>query len=174
VRLARRSCAARRFLAELHRTVVTKVLPYSPEQLFELVGDVERYPEFVPWVTTMRVWNRNQPAAGVTGLDAEAGVRFAFLKEKFATRVRRDANMRAIEVSLLYGPFKRLRNVWKFEPDPAGTRIEFLIEYEFKSRLLDSLLAMNFQHAAERLIGCFEARARSLYEKPGSAHGARA
>lgn len=150
------------------------MLPYGSDQLFELVGEVERYPEFVPWVTTMRVWNRAQPEPGVTGLDAEAGVKFAFLKEKFATRVRRDANTRTIEVNLLYGPFKRLRNVWTFAPDSAGTRIEFLIEYEFKSRLLDSLLAMNFQHAAERLIGCFEARARSLYEKPGSAQGARA
>lgn len=158
----------------MHRTAVTRVLPYAPDQLFELVGDVERYPDFVPWVSTMRVWNKAAPEPGVTSLDAEAGVRFAFLKEKFATRVRRDAKARTIEVSLLYGPFKRLRNVWTFAPDPAGTRIDFLIEYEFKSRLLDTLLAMNFQHAADKLISCFEARAASLYEKPSGAQGARA
>lgn len=157
----------------MHRTDVTRVLPYTPEQLFELVGDVERYPDFVPWVSTMRVWNRATPQPGVTTLDAEAGVRFAFLKEKFATRVRRDADTRTIEVSLLYGPFKRLRNVWTFSLDPGGARIDFLIEYEFKSRLLDTLLAMNFQHAAERLIGCFEARAKSLYDQPSGAQGAR-
>lgn len=158
----------------MHRTTVTRVLPYAPDQLLELVGDVEHYPDFVPWVSTMRVWNRAAPAPGVTTLDAEAGVKFAFLKEKFATRVRRDANSRTIQVDLLYGPFKRLKNVWTFAPDPAGTRIDFLIEYEFKSRLLDTLLAMNFQHAAERLIGCFEARAERLYEEPSGAQGARA
>lgn len=157
----------------MHRTAVTRVLPYTPDQLFELVGDVDRYPEFVPWVTTMRAWNRAAPQPGLTTLDAEAGVRFAFLKEKFATRVRRDANARTIEVNLLYGPFKRLKNVWTFTADPAGTKIDFLIEYEFKSRLLDTLLAMNFQHAAERLIGCFEERAKVLYDQPSGAQGAR-
>ncbi len=155
----------------MHRTAVTRVLSYTPDQLFDLVGDVDRYPDFVPWVTTMRVWNRATPQPGVTTLDAEAGVRFAFLKEKFATRVRRDAAARTIEVNLLYGPFKRLRNTWTFTADPAGARIDFLIEYEFKSRLLDTLLAMNFQHAAERLIGCFEGRAKALYDQPSGAHG---
>jgi coenzyme Q-binding protein COQ10 len=157
----------------LHRTAVTRVLPYPPEQLFELVGDVERYPDFVPWVSAMRVWNRATPEPGITTLDAEAGVRFAFLREKFATRVRRDANARTIEVGLLYGPFRHLRNTWTFAPDPAGTRIDFLIEYAFKSRLLDTLLAMNFHTAADKLISCFEARAKALYDQPSGAQGAR-
>lgn len=158
----------------MHRTTVTRRLPYTPEQLFELVGDVEQYPKFVPWVSAMRVWNRTAPEPGVTSLDAEAGVKFAFLKEKFATRVRRDSNDHSIVVSLLYGPFRRLKNTWHFHPDPAGTRIEFCIEYEFKSRLLDHLLAVNLNTAAEKLIGCFEARAHALYDQPGSAQGARA
>jgi coenzyme Q-binding protein COQ10 len=149
-------------------------MPYSPEQLFQLVGDVEEYPKFVPWVSTMRVWNRTAPEPGVSSLDAEAGVKFAFLKERFATRVRRDSRDHSIEVSLLYGPFRRLKNTWHFHPDPEGARIEFCIEYEFKSRLLDHLLAVNLDHAASRLIGCFEARARTLYDQPGGAQGARA
>jgi coenzyme Q-binding protein COQ10 len=149
-------------------------MPFTPGQLLQLVGDVVAYPEFVPWVSAMRVWNRAEPEPGVTSLDAEAGVRFAFLKEKFATRVRRDVRDNSIEVSLLYGPFRRLKNTWHFHPDPAGTRIEFCIEYEFKSRLLDHLLAVNLNHAAERLIGCFEARAHALYNQPGNAQGVRA
>lgn len=149
-------------------------MPYAPEQLFELVGDVEQYPRFVPWVSTMRVWNRAAPEPGVTSLDAEAGVKFAFLKERFATRVRRDSRANSIDVSLLYGPFRRLRNTWRFHPDPAGTRIEFCIEYEFKSRLLDHLLAVNLNAAADKLIGCFETRAHALYDQPGSVQGARA
>ena len=151
----------------MHKTTVTRVLPYSPEQLFELVGDVERYPEFVPWVATMRVWNRAQPAAGVTGLDAEAGVKFAFLKEKFATRVRRDANRRTIEVSLLYGPFKRLSNGWRFIPEGEVTRVEFVIDFAFKAKLLDAMLAANIDKAANKLIACFEDRARQVYGEIG-------
>jgi len=147
----------------LRSTRVTRLLPFDPDDLFSLVADVEAYPEFVPWVSSLRVWNRTAPQDGVASLDAEARVGFAMVREVFATRVRIDAPRRVIEVSLLYGPFRRLRNRWEFLPTPEGTRIEFEIDFEFKSRLLDALLAANLQRAAEKLVGCFEARARSLY-----------
>lgn len=142
---------------------VQKVLPYGPDQLFTLVGDVDRYPEFVPWITGMRSWNRRSAGEGVDTLDAEATVGFSFLKERFSTRVRRDAASRTIQVSLISGPFKRLENRWRFHEDPAGTRVEFEIDFEFKSKVLAALLSANFHSAVDRLIGCFEARARSLY-----------
>ena len=142
---------------------VTRVLPYTPDQLFRLVGDVDHYPDFVPWLTSMRTWNPRVISEGVDMLDAEAGVGFSFLKERFATRVRRDSPARTIQVSLLSGPFRKLENRWRFHEDPAGTRIEFEIDFEFKSRLLAGLLSANFHHAVDRLIGCFEARARTLY-----------
>jgi coenzyme Q-binding protein COQ10 len=142
---------------------VTRVLPYTPDQLFRLVGDVDHYPDFVPWLTSMRTWNPRVISDGVDMLDAEAGVGFSFLKERFATRVRRDSPARTIQVSLLSGPFRKLENRWRFHEDPAGTRIEFEIDFEFKSRLLAGLLSANFHHAVDRLIGCFEARARTLY-----------
>jgi coenzyme Q-binding protein COQ10 len=150
------------------------VLPYSPDQLFALVGDVARYPEFVPWITSMRTWNARDEAPGVTALDAEAGVGFSFLRETFATRVRRDANAQRIDVSLLHGPFRKLANRWRFEANPAGTFLTFDIDFEFKSRLLDMMLAANFERAVNKLIGCFEARAAALYApikaaQPGSA-----
>ncbi len=148
---------------------VTKVLPYGPDQLFALVGDVERYPEFVPWITGMRTWNQRPAGAGVDMLDAEAAVGFSFLKERFSTRVRRDANSRTIQVGLISGPFKRLENRWRFHDDPAGTKIEFDIDFEFKSRLLAALLSANFHQAVDRLIGCFEARAEVLYGPPAAA-----
>ena len=145
------------------------MLPYTPEQLFALVGDVQAYPQFVPWLTKMRVWNQAQVAPGVTSLDAEAAVGFSMLKETFATRVVRDANAREVVVSLLYGPFKALRNRWTFAPHPAGTQVHFEIDFEFKSRLLDSLLAANMGRAVDKLIGCFEARAAALYGAPETA-----
>lgn len=134
------------------------MLPYSPDQLFRLVGDVARYPDFVPWITSMRTWN---PTA--RSVDAEAGVGFAFLRERFATRVTRDAERRQIDVSLLSGPFRRLENRWRFVAEGEGTRVLFDIDFQFRSRLLDALLAANFSHAVERLMGCFEAEARRLY-----------
>ena len=145
------------------RHTVSRVLPYTPEQLFELVGDVERYPDFVPWVTSMRVWNRRDDGAGVTGMDAEAGVGFSFLRERFSTKVRRDEPAREITVSLISGPFKHLMNRWRFSPHPTGTTVDFYIDFEFKSKLLTALLTANFGHAVERLMGCFEDRARALY-----------
>jgi coenzyme Q-binding protein COQ10 len=131
------------------------------------VGDVDRYPDFVPWIGSMRTWNPRELSEGVTSLDAEAGVGFSFLKERFATRVRRDGLNKQIDVSLLSGPFKRLVNRWRFLDGGHGcTRVEFDIDFQFKSRLLEALLSANFAHAVERLMGCFEARAEALYGKP--------
>lgn len=146
---------------------VSKLLPYSPEQLFALVGDVMAYPDFVPWITTMRVWNARALGDGVETVDAEAGVGFSFLKERFSTRVRRDTANRQIDVTLLSGPFKRLANRWQFfDAGAAGTRVEFDIDFQFKSRLLETLLTANFAHAVDRLMACFEARAQALYGAP--------
>jgi coenzyme Q-binding protein COQ10 len=148
---------------------VTRIMPYAPEQLWALVGDIEHYPDFVPWLTSMRIWNPRSEGEGVTLVDAEASVGFSFLREKFATRVRRDETARTVSVGLLYGPFRRLANNWRFSQHPLGSLVEFDIDFEFKSRLLDALLAANFHRAVDKLIGCFDARARALYGPPGAA-----
>jgi coenzyme Q-binding protein COQ10 len=133
------------------------------------VGDVMAYPDFVPWITAMRTWNARSLSDGVDTVDAEAGVGFSFLKERFSTRVRRDAPARQINVSLLSGPFRRLENQWRFVPtDDGGTSVEFDIDFQFKSRLLDALLTANFAHAVDRLMTCFEDRARMLYGETAS------
>ena len=153
----------------MRSTHVTRLLPHAPDELFALVADIEAYPQFVPWVSSLRSWNRTAPEDGVSSVDAEASVGFAMVREVFATRVRMDAPNRVIDVSLLYGPFRRLSNRWEFIPTPEGTRIEFDIDFEFKSRLLDALLAANLHRAAEKLVGCFETRARELYGAPAGA-----
>jgi coenzyme Q-binding protein COQ10 len=112
----------------------------------------------------MRTWNARSLPDEVETVDAEAGVGFSFLKERFSTRVRRDAPNRQINVSLLSGPFRKLENRWRFAAAEAGgTTVEFDIDFQFKSRLLDALLKANFAHAVDRLMTCFEDRARSLY-----------
>lgn len=147
----------------MRRHALTKVLPYQPDQLFEMVGDIARYPEFVPWLTSMRTWNAQELELGVTTVDAEAGVGFSFLRERFSTRVIRDPNNHKISVTLLHGPFRTLKNDWLFRPHPNGTMVEFSIAFEFKSRLLDAFLSANMDRAIDKLIACFEARAKVLY-----------
>lgn len=145
------------------RHSLTHILPYRPDQMLALVGDVDAYPRFVPWITALKTWNQHTSSSGAQILDAEAQVGFAFLKEKFATRVTRDPAEGTVSVDLLYGPFKRLQNLWRFSPHPMGTQVDFSIDFEFKSKLLDRLLAANMHHAIERLVACFEARAAELY-----------
>jgi coenzyme Q-binding protein COQ10 len=145
------------------RHSLTRILPFQPRQLFDLVGDVERYPQFVPWVTRLDVSNRQLDGTGVTRLDAAAQVGFSVIHERFSTRVRLDEPALAIDVELISGPFRRLSNRWRFKDHPKGTELTFEIDFEFKSRLLERLLAANFHHAVNRLVGCFEDRAKVLY-----------
>ncbi len=145
------------------RHSLTHILPYRPDQMLALVGDVDAYPQFVPWITALKTWNQHTVGGDVQILDAEAQVGFAFLKERFATRVTRDPAAGTVSVELLYGPFKRLQNMWRFSPHLTGTQVDFFIDFEFKSKLLDGLLAANMHRAIERLVACFEARAAELY-----------
>jgi coenzyme Q-binding protein COQ10 len=154
----------------LRRHTVTKVLPFRPDQLFEMVGDVDRYPEFVPWLTSMRTWNAQVYELGVSSVDAEAGIGIAMFRERFSTRVIRDPNNHSISVNLLRGPFKALKNEWLFRAHDRGTQVQFSIDFEFKSRLLDAFLAANMDRAIDKLIACFEDRARTLYGAQAARH----
>ena len=147
----------------VHR--LTRILPYKPEQLAELVADVDAYPSFLPWITSMRVWNRRTEPDGARMLDAVAGVGFAMLRERFSTWVRHDRRANVVEVGLIRGPFRHLKNRWEFHPDPKGTRLEFMIDFAFKSRMLDLVLQANFDRAVASLMRRFEERAAELYGK---------
>ena len=146
----------------VHR--VTRILPYEPAQLAALVADVAAYPQFVKWVSAMRVWNAREETPGVSLVDAEAQVGFSFLKERFSTWVRHDRNLPRVEVGLIRGPFRHLKNRWDFHADPAGTRLEFMIDFAFKSAILNAMLHANFDLAVSKLIASFEAEAERRYE----------
>jgi coenzyme Q-binding protein COQ10 len=135
--------------------------------LFDLVGAVELYPQFVPWVSDMRVSNRRAGGEGITLLDARAQVGFSIIHESFATRVRLDEPDLAVDADLISGPFRRLETRWRFREMDGGAQLSFLIDFEFGSRLLQALLAANFEWAVARLIGCFEQRAKALYGQEG-------
>ena len=140
-----------------------RVLPYTSEQLFALVADIERYPEFLPWCIGARIRER-QPELIV----ADLIIGFRMFRERFTSRVALD-RPRRIDVTYTDGPFRYLNNHWIFDPAPGGCRIDFFVDFEFKSRLLQRVIELLFHEAVRRMVGAFEARARQLYGIPNPA-----
>jgi coenzyme Q-binding protein COQ10 len=137
-----------------------RVLPYTPEQLFAIVADIERYPEFLPWCVGARIRER-EPNLVV----ADLIIGFRMVRERFTSRVSLDPPQR-IDVAYTDGPFRHLNNHWSFSPDPRGCRVGFFVDFEFKSRLLQRLIEVLFSEAVRRMVGAFEKRARDLYGVP--------
>ena len=135
----------------------TRHLPYTPEQMFDLVADVARYPEFLPWVSAMRV-RSDTPTETV----ADMIVGFKGLRETFTSRVTKD-RPGAIDVEYLDGPLKYLRNNWRFRPEEQGCAVDFTVDFAFKNRVFEMLAGQVFGTALRRMIGAFEDRAARLY-----------
>ncbi|HLW28181.1 MAG TPA: type II toxin-antitoxin system RatA family toxin [Kiloniellales bacterium] len=140
-------------------------LPYQPEQLYDLVADVERYPEFLPWCLGARIKRRE----GNT-LIADLIVGFKMIRERFTSRVvlhdDETAKHLRIDVTYVQGPFKYLNNHWLFIPDEQGCMLDFYVDFEFRSRLLQKVMQPLFNEAVRRMVGAFETRARELYGDP--------
>ena len=133
-------------------------LPFSAEQMFGLVTDVARYPEFLPWVVAMRV--RSETA---TETVADMIVGFKGLRESFTSRVVKQPPSR-VEVDYLDGPLKHLNNVWRFADLPGGgCRVDFVVDFAFRNRMFEALAGQVFDKALRRMIAAFEDRARALY-----------
>ncbi len=144
-----------------------RLLPYTPEQLFDLVADVERYPEFLPWCIGARIRERQ----GNT-ITADLLIGFKMVRERFTSRVVLK-RPRRIDVSYAEGPFRYLNNHWEFIPQPDGKcLIDFYVDFEFRSRMLQKIIGVLFNEAVKRMVGAFEARARQLYGTPRDAGAA--
>jgi coenzyme Q-binding protein COQ10 len=136
----------------------TKYLPYSPEQLFDLVADVARYDEFLPWVVAVRIRSSSESETV-----ADLVVGFNAFKERFTSRVRKERPGR-IYVDYIEGPLKYLHNEWRFEPAAdGGTNVHFSVDFAFRSRLFEALAGQMFDRALRRMTGAFETRAAALY-----------
>jgi coenzyme Q-binding protein COQ10 len=135
-----------------------KHFPYSPEQLFDLVADVKRYDEFLPWVTAVRI--RSSSEAETV---ADLIVGFNAFKERFTSRVQKERPGRIV-VDYLEGPLKYLHNEWRFEPaSGGGTDVHFSVDFAFKSRIFEAIAGAMFDRALRKMIGAFESRAMALY-----------
>lgn len=140
------------------RHTETRRLPYTPEQMFALVGDVARYPEFLPWVSAIRVRSNSD-----TQLVADMVVGFKGLRETFTSKVEKTRSSRIL-VEYVDGPLKYLRNDWRFRPDSAsGCLVDFSVDFAFKNRVFEALAGQVFDRALRKMIGAFEDRAAVLY-----------
>lgn len=140
------------------RHTETRTICYSPEQMFDLVADVGRYQEFLPWVAATRV--RSDSPNTMT---ADLVVGFKAIKETFTSRVHK-TRPHELTIDYVEGPLKYLHNAWRFEPDgKGGTEIHFCVDFAFKSRIFESLAGQMFDRALRRMIHAFEERAHQLY-----------
>ncbi|MES2753959.1 MAG: type II toxin-antitoxin system RatA family toxin [Pseudomonadota bacterium] len=144
------------------RHAETRRLPYTPEQMFDLVADVGRYAEFLPWVVAMRV-RRDIPSETL----ADMIVGFKGLRETFSSRVEKQRPDR-IHVDYLDGPLAYLRNDWRFRPAPGGCDVDFAVDFAFKNRVFEMLAGQVFGQALRKMIGAFETRAAELYSGSNS------
>ncbi|RMF11771.1 MAG: type II toxin-antitoxin system RatA family toxin [Alphaproteobacteria bacterium] len=141
-------------------------LPYAPEQVFDLVADVGRYPEFLPWLITARVYARR-----ADGFDADLVVGFRMFRERFTSRVHLD-RPRRIFVEYVKGPLSHLHNEWRFEPaEDGGTIVDFTVDFAFRSTLFERLVGALFTEAVHRMVSAFEKRAQEIYGMPGEGEG---
>ena len=137
-----------------------KLLPYTPEQMFDLVADVGRYPDFLPWCVAAHVRSRTDDL-----LIADMTIGFGPFRETFTSRVTLD-RPRSCKVKYEQGPFKTMLNQWTFTPDPKGTMVGFWIDFEFRSRILQAALNVVYGEAVRRMTNAFQKRARDVYGAP--------
>jgi coenzyme Q-binding protein COQ10 len=132
--------------------------------MFAIVADVERYPEFLPWVVSLRVLSRAKDE-GKDIIVAEMQVGFSALRERYTSRIVMDPVARRIDVRQVHGVFRELDNCWRFTPEGKGCRIDFLVRFEFRSRLLSAIAGSAMSLAVSRMTHAFEERARKVGSK---------
>ena len=144
----------------------TQLSPYNTQQLFDLVADIERYPEFLPWCRAARVLERREGE-----LLGELVISFSHMTESYVSRVQLQRPSApdqpgVIDVTMVRGPFEYLTNHWRFTPAEGGSEIDFKVDFKFRSRILEKLIGALFGKATAKMVGAFKQRAEALYGKP--------
>jgi coenzyme Q-binding protein COQ10 len=147
-------------VAQFH---LERVLPYAASDLWDMVSDVTKYPDFIPWITALRAYNATTPSEGVHVFDADVSVGYKMLSERFSTRVTRRADDLSLHMGLLRGPLRKLNGRWHFTEVAGGTRVDFDMDMDFRNPILNAMLKANLNIAVNRLMSVFEARAKQLY-----------
>ena len=139
-------------------------LPSSAEQMIQLVSDISSYPDFIPWCSDVEIKNKfTSEDSTLEILEADLLVTFKFYKEKFGSQVTVNYEEYQIKVEYLHGPFKYLLNNWSFIQNDGFCTVEFEVEFEFKSKIMQNLIGSVFNIAMKRVVSAFEKRAETLY-----------
>jgi coenzyme Q-binding protein COQ10 len=144
----------------------TRALPYTPEQMYGLVADVAKYPEFLPWCAASRI---RAVRPGPTGevMEVDLVISFKVFREKFGTRVTLMPDQGRIDTEYLDGPFKYLKSTWAFRDAPDGAKdgceVDFFVDFEFRNAILQKVIGLVFNEAMQRIVRAFESRAAALF-----------
>ncbi|MDT8855819.1 type II toxin-antitoxin system RatA family toxin [Paracoccaceae bacterium Fryx2] len=151
-----------------------RVMPYTAQQMYDLVADVAAYPAFLPWTAAARIRSRMPVAGGGEVMEADLVISFKVFRERFGSRVTLWPETKRIDTEYLDGPFKYMRSTWSFHenaaPDgsPAGCKVDFFVDFEFRNAILQGIIGVVFNEAMQRVVRAFERRAADLYG-PGKA-----
>ena len=140
----------------------TRFLPYSPQQMYDLVADVGKYPEFLPWCAAARIRSRVTRGESEV-MDAELVISFRVFRERFGSRVTLWPEDMRIDTEYLDGPFKHMKSNWSFADAERGCNVSFFVDFEFKNAILQRLIGVVFNEAMQRIVRAFEKRAHQLY-----------
>jgi len=140
-----------------------RIMPYTAKQMYDLVADVETYPDFLPWCAATRIRKMTKDSHK-TIIEADLIIAFKVFRERFGSRVTLKAEKFSIDVEYLDGPFKYLNNHWIFRDVDGGCEADFFVDFEFKSRVLQALIGVVFNEAMQRIVKAFEMRADDLYK----------
>ncbi|QLQ19106.1 MAG: type II toxin-antitoxin system RatA family toxin [Exiguobacterium profundum] len=143
----------------------TRVMPYTAQQMYDLVADVARYPEFLPWNSAARIRSRT-PIPGGEVMEADLVISFKVFRERFGSRVTLLPGARRIETVYIDGPFKHMKSHWAFaDRAEGGCAVEFHVDFEFRNAILQGIIGVVFNEAMQRVVRAFEKRAEDLYGK---------
>lgn len=145
----------------------TKKLPYTASQMYDLVADVEKYPEFIPWTAAARI-RETRDEGDKTVMLADLVISFKVFRERFGSRVTLHPEEKKIDTEYLDGPFRHMVSNWAFRDVDGGCEVDFHVDFEFKSRLLQSTASFFFNDAMQRVVRAFERRADELYRPKGA------
>ncbi|EAU51303.1 aromatic-rich family protein [alpha proteobacterium HTCC2255] len=140
-----------------------RIMPYTAKQMYDLVADVETYPDFLPWCAATRI-RKVTKDSHKTIIEADLIIAFKVFRERFGSRVTLKDDKFSIDVEYLDGPFKYLNNHWIFRDVDGGCEADFFVDFEFKSRVLQALIGVVFNEAMQRIVKAFEMRADDLYK----------
>lgn len=141
----------------------TKPLPYTAQQMYDLIADVASYPQFLPWCAAARVRSKT-PIDGGDELLADLVISFKVFRERFGSKVQLFPAQMKIDTQYLDGPFKYMNSNWEFVETDTGCDVTFFVDFEFKNAILQRLIGIVFNEAMHRIVRAFEDRAKTLYD----------